>query len=225
MRVKSMPVLPNWFEIHTYAGRPVNVPDAAANLLRAVAGQVVVEADARRPLDLVRHDVGGVAEVLYGNRIGARLLGEGRRVHAHAVGQRELRLHAPLIPGVEAPLGHLERGALLRVARRREAVIDCCASPASRVVEAREAVGAEVVADEQVLQVQELVVGADGQRVGALEHRVRVVEFHDVLVDRVAGRELLRPGLDGHAGRQSRRVTCGKGDAPIGFSRWSRTRV
>ena len=26
MRVKSMPVLPNWFEIHTYAGRPVNIP-------------------------------------------------------------------------------------------------------------------------------------------------------------------------------------------------------
>ena len=76
MRVKSMPVLPNWFEIQTYAGRPVNRPTPPRICCRAVAAEVPVEADARRPLELVGHDVGREAEVRHRDRVGGRLVRE-----------------------------------------------------------------------------------------------------------------------------------------------------
>ena len=64
--------------------------------------------------------------------------------------------------------------------------------PCLEQVEAGEPVGAEVVADEQVPELEELVVRAEGERVLAANQREVVGQLDDVLIELVRGRELSR---------------------------------
>ena len=177
-------------------------PDAAADLLHVVAAEIPVEAGARRPLQIVRHHFGAVAEERLGLRIRDWLRRILRSVEPEAVGQRHVRLDPPLIAHVRAKLVHAEAGGLLRIARRREAVVELLREPLLEQIEVAELVGAEVVADEEVPQLQELVVRPDRQGVAPLEHRVGVVQLDDVLIDRVASGELLGARHRGQPGRQ-----------------------
>ena len=119
------------------------------------------------------------------------LVREEGLVEARAQGQRDARGDPPEVAHVEAELVDAELRRLLRVVGEREAVVELLGQPLLEQVEAAEPVAAEVVADEEVPELEELVVGADGERVAAAREREVVVELEDVLVQRVGGRELL----------------------------------
>ena len=111
-----------------------------------------------------------------------------------------MRADAPEVAGVEAELVDAELGGLARVGGGGEAEVVLLGQAGVEVVDAAEAVGPEVVADEEVLELEELVVGADGDEVLALVHREVVGQLDDVLVELVRGRELLGAEADGAGG-------------------------
>ena len=84
---------------------PAEDANAAANLLGHRAPEVVVEADARGPLQSFGRHVGANAKRLLRHRVAARRIRERGRVKANAVGQRQGRLHAPLVAGIERCTG------------------------------------------------------------------------------------------------------------------------
>ena len=135
--VKSTPVLPYWFDSQTYGVRPAKKPIAAAQLrpLRAAAAQVPVEADARRPhrsAPARRRCDSRSWRPPIGLAIGH--VREVRHVDADAVGQREVRLRAPLVAGVDAELPHRELGRLERIGGVREVVVvEPAAIPAAKL--------------------------------------------------------------------------------------------
>ena len=122
------------------------------------------------------------------------------------------------IARVEPELVHFERRRLQRIARRREAPVVLLREALVEKVDAVEPVGAEVVADEQVAQLQELVVRAEGERVVPLQERVRVVQLDDVLVEALRAENCSVPATTVVLPVRTT-VTCGNGGCSNAWSR------
>ena len=160
----GVPVLVREPHVRRAAGEQ---PDASADLAlgRCAVGEIPVEPDSRGPHHWRRGDVGRIAEVRDRHRIGERLHGEVRHVHPKAVGQREAVGHAPPVARIEAELPHRELGRLLRIRGVREVVRVGAGDAVREVVDVGELVIAVVALDEEVPELVELVVAADGERV------------------------------------------------------------
>ena len=141
------------------------------------------------------HGVGGVAERALRERVRVRLVREARDVEAQAVGERQVVAHAPLVARVEAELEHREVGRLQRVRRVRVAVVVRTGDSGGEVVDAREAIVAVRVLDEEVPELEELVVRAERERMRSAQQGEVVGQLDDVLIELVLVRRVLRAEL------------------------------
>ena len=174
-----MPVLPYWFDSQTYGVRPEKRPMPPRTCSRVVRRQRVVEADARRPQHAARAPRRSRSRsVDTADRVRGRLVRERRNVGTHAVGQRQVRRADATGRRRRSPNWRtLNSRRLQRIAGQREAVVVRLRQALFEQVEVREPVAAEAVADEQVPELEELVVRAEGERVLALQQREVVGEL------------------------------------------------
>ena len=149
-----------------------------------------------------------VSELGHRVRVGIGHVREVRLVEPDAVGQRQVRLRAPRIPDIDAELPHRELGRLERIGGIREVVVEAAGNAGGEVVDAREAVIAVEVLDEDVQELEELVVRAEGEGVRPLQPGEIVGDLDHVLIEPV----LLRRDSRRRVGRW-RRPRCRPGRA------------
>ena len=112
-------MLPTWFEIQTYAGRPVKTPVPPRTCVVLLLRDVPVETQTRRPQDvrvwqLAARVLDRVAALVaerhgVGDRVREAGLAEERHVEAETQIQLQVVAHAPVILDVGAGVEHFQR--------------------------------------------------------------------------------------------------------------------
>ena len=165
---------------------PLEHAHAAAKLVRLLAGDVAVEADARRELHVPRRNLVRVAPVQrLDERIRRRPRADRRQIEPQAVEHVEAIVDRPLILGVH----RVVRGVELRVETLAEVQADRVGVRISgrERIEARERVAPLRVSREQIVDLVELVVRADAQPVLRADRDREVVgDLENVLIERIA---------------------------------------
>ena len=186
--------------------------DAAAQLLLAVAPDVPVEADPRRPQLVAVGDLVGAKAV---DRVDLGIepgrVGKERNVDPQAVGDGQVVFRRPLVADVEADLLDVEaRHGILAGVRHR--ATEAAGDARFEGVEIAELVRPEAVLDETIVEGEELVVGAEGDRMVALQPGEVVGDLDHFLVEEVDHRKGFGPGLEleiGVAGQGPRSLSRG----------------
>ena len=129
-------------------------------------------------------------------RVERRRIGEIGTVGAQSEHQREVVVDAPVVAGIQAVLTGFEADRRLRTRSIRKADAVLRRHAGFERHHRREEVVTVELGEEQVLELEDLVVRAEHDRVVAMHEREVVGELGDLLIERVRAGESLRAGVE-----------------------------